>query len=39
MIIKHFIISKMSYDLRDDMLECFCGNSKYKHYYNPKEKK
>jgi len=29
----------MSYDLRDDMLECFCGNSKYKHYYNPKEKK
>jgi hypothetical protein len=23
----------------DDMLECFCGNSEYKHYYYPKEKK
>ena len=29
----------MSYDLRDDMLECFCGNSEYKHYYYPREKK
>ena len=29
----------MNYDLKDDMLECFCGNSKYKHYYYPKEKK
>ena len=29
----------MSYDLKDDMLECFCGNSKYRHFYYPKEKK
>jgi hypothetical protein len=29
----------MAHDLRDDMLECFCGNSEYKHYYYPKEKK
>jgi len=28
----------MFYDLRDDMLECFCGNSKYIHYYNPNKK-
>jgi hypothetical protein len=29
----------MSYDLKDDMLECFCGNSKYKHYYCTKLKR
>ena len=29
----------MSYDLKDDMLECFCGNSKYRHFYYPNEKK
>jgi hypothetical protein len=29
----------MSYDLRDDMLECYCGNSKYKHYYSPTDQK
>ena len=29
----------MNYDLKDDMLQCFCGNSKYRHYYDSKEKK
>ena len=27
------------YDIRDDMLQCFCGNTPYEHYYNPYDKK